>query len=92
MLEFILDFVFDIILEGTIVIISEKKVPMPIRVIAGIIVALLYLGVSGLCFFVGVLSWGDREVVAALLFLVLGLFILIGGFIQMRKEIKRRNN
>jgi len=39
MLEFIGELVFEIILEGSVMLVSEKKVPMFIRVIAFIVVA-----------------------------------------------------
>lgn len=91
MLEFILDFVFDLIVEGTIFAMSEKKVSMPIRIIAFFIVALLYIGFGGLCIFASVCAWVDNDTISAILFFALGLFIFVGGFIQMRKEIKKRN-
>lgn len=91
MLEFIMDFVFDIILEGSAIVMSEKKVPMPIRVIAFCFVVILYLGISGICFLASIDFWMDNGIVASIVFFAVGLFILIGGFFQMRKELKKRN-
>lgn len=90
MLEFILDFVFDIILEGSAMIVSEKKIPIPIRIIAFIIVALLYVGIGGLLIYIGFLSLIEKDYIAALILLSAGLFVFIAGFFQIRKEIKKR--
>lgn len=92
MLELILDFVFDLILEGSIIFISEKKVPIPIRVIAFIVVVLFYLGIGGICIYAGVCSWLDKATITAIIFFALSIFIFIGGFVQIRKELKKRND
>ena len=91
MLEFILDFLFDLIFEGTIIVMSEKKVPIPIRIIAFILIAVMYIGIGGLCMYASVLAWMDKETIPAILFLGIGLFVWIGGFVQMRKEIRKKN-
>lgn len=90
MLEFILDIVFDLILEGSTLVLSETKVPMFIRVIAFIIVTGLYLGIAGLLLYIGYLSWMDKDYIATVLLIGVALFILIAGLIQTRKEIIKR--
>ena len=91
MLEFIVELLFDILFEGTVYIYESKKViPTPIRIFAGIIIALLYIFVSGLSIFAAIASFMDNQIVPALLFLGLGLFFLIGGFHEMKKGWRKR--
>jgi len=90
MLEFILDIVFDLIIEGSTMLLAEKKVPMVIRVIAFIVVVGLYLGGAGLLIFVGYSAFIDKDYIASLILLAIVFFILIAGFIQTRKELRKR--
>lgn len=90
MLEFILDFVFDIILEGSTMLLAETKVPMIIRVIAGIVISGLFLAIAGLLFFIGYSSFVDGEYLGMLLGFGAGLVVLIGGFFYIRKEFRKR--
>ena len=88
MLEFILDIIFDIIVEGSSILISEVKVPMFIRVIAGIFVIGLYLGVAALLIYIGYSALVDEDYLAAGILLGGALLVLIAGFFQIRKELK----
>lgn len=91
MLEFVLDLIFDILFEGSAYVLESKKLlPTPIRIIASIIVVLLYLGISGVCVYIGVSSWLESQILAAVLFWGLALFFIIGGFYQTRKHYKTR--
>lgn len=92
MLEFILDFILEILFEGTVYLFETKRrVPLPIRIFAGVICAILYIGFGGICLGAGVLALVDKEIAPGIIFVVLGLFIFIGGFREMRKGMRRRN-
>lgn len=91
MLEFVLDLVFDIILEGSSVLISKTKIPIFIRVIAFIIIIGLYLAVAGLLIYIGYSAMLDKDYIAMLLLFGGALFVLICGFFQIRKELSKRN-
>ena len=91
MLEFIMDFIFELILEGTVLAISEKKAPMLLRIIAFIIVIVFYFGMAGLFILIGYDAMIADDMFPAILSFLIGLFIIIGGFYQIRKELKKRN-
>ena len=43
-MDLILEFLLDLLLEGSVGAISEKRVPLPIRIVAAIILAVAYVG------------------------------------------------
>ncbi len=90
MLEFILDFVFDLILEGSTMLLAETKVPMIIRVIAGIIVTGLFLVIAGVLFLIGYSSFVDRQYIGTFVGFGVGIFMLMGGFFYLRKALRKR--
>ncbi|MBR6771024.1 MAG: hypothetical protein IKM28_07290 [Lachnospiraceae bacterium] len=72
---FVIEFFMELLLEGSVVVVKEKKVPIGIRILAGIVLlvfCLLFLGgVVSLC-----LNLSDEgNTVAFCLVLVVGLLI-----------------
>lgn len=90
-MEFILELIFDIIVEGSIELGSEKKVPMPLRILALLVVLILYIGFAGVLFFVGFDAMESGEMGAAILFYAVSIFILIGGGFLVRKMFRARD-
>ncbi len=70
-MEFIFEFIFDLIVEGSVEVLGEKKVPVFLRILAGIIVILVYGGIVGLIVYLGISdkSWGLLVIGAALIVL-----------------------
>lgn len=87
MVEFILDIVFDIILEGSVQLTTAKKVPMLLRILAFLVVLALYFGVSGFFFYIG---YNEAETIGSLLCYGVGVVILIAGIYQTYKMYKQR--
>ena len=74
-MEFVLELIFEIIIEGTIEIGTSKKVPLPIRIIALLIFLLIYGAILGVIAMVGIGVWQDGN--TSLSFMVFGLDVLI---------------
>ena len=53
-MEFILDILFDLIIQGSIEAAGDKKVPMALRVLAAVILIVVFGGVVALCAFIGI--------------------------------------
>ena len=70
-MEFIFEFIFDLIVEGSVEVLGEKKVPVFLRILAGIIVILVYGGIVGLIVYLGISdkNWGLLVIGAALIVL-----------------------
>jgi len=90
----LLEFILELILEGTIELSSNKKVPKWLRYILIFIVSILFLAVISLIFYLGI--WIYKEsIVLSIAFIILSIAMLIGGinkFKQMYLEKKEENN
>lgn len=74
-MEFVLELIFEIIIEGTIEIGTSKKVPLPIRIIALLIFLLIYGAILGVIAMVGIGVWQDGN--TSLSLMVFGLDVVI---------------
>ena len=52
-MEFLLELLFDIIVEGSIELGSQKAVPMPLRILAAFIVLVVFFGMGGMFVYMG---------------------------------------
>ena len=84
-MEIILGFLFELIVDGALEAFPDKKVPLPLRIIAGIILIGVYGGLIGLCFFLGI---HDRNWIV----LILGVIILIFTIFGIRSVYKKHKH
>lgn len=92
-MEFLLDLLFDIILEGSIEIGSEKKVPLFLRILVGGIVLAIFLGLSGMLIYAGYEMLLMDSKVGAIIFFGVGVFLMLGGTLLIRKMFyKKKEN
>ena len=78
---FIAEFLFELIVEGSWEASSDKKVPLAVRIIAGLILMAVYGALIGVCFFIGI---HDRKWIV----LVLGIVILVITVLGVRTMYK----
>lgn len=69
-MELIFEILFELIIEGSLNAAADKKIPVILRIIAAIILIVVYGGLIGLCFF-----WGIHDKSIALL--LTGILILV---------------
>ena len=74
----LIEFLLEIVLDGSIELSSNKKVPNWIRYPLTIIISLFFLAVLFLIFYCGIIVLEESVLFGILLFL-LGVFLLIGG-------------
>ena len=89
-MEFLAELLFEIILEGTIAIGSEKKVPLPIRILCLIVEWTIFFGLGGLFVYMGYESILENDTVVAVLLLSVGGFMIIGGIFIAYKMFKKK--
>ena len=53
-MELILDILFEIIVDGTIGAVGDKKVPLPLRIIAAVVLILIFGTVIVACLYIGI--------------------------------------
>lgn len=85
-MEIILEILFELIVEGSIGAVGDKKIPVPIRILAAVFLLLLFGAVVGALIYIGI-SEGSWIAVAA------GIAIaLITVFAIWRTVKKHRDN
>ena len=82
-MDMILEFLFEIIIDGSLELVTHKKVPLIIRIFAGILVLAVYGGLIGLCFFFGIQN-------SQPILIVIGIIILLLTFLAINKKVKER--
>lgn len=87
-MEFIFELIFEIIFEGTLELGSNKKVPMPLRILAFLVFVLIYGFVIAAIWTVGYGALKDGNVAAAMIFFIVGIGLLIGSIHLFLKKLK----
>ena len=82
-MDIIFEFLFEFIVEGSFELATCKKVPLIIRIVAGILVFGIYGGLIGVCFFFGVKD-------SSIVLIILGIFILLLSFLAIHKIFKEK--
>lgn len=90
-MEFILEILFELILEGSIEFGGDKKVPLIVRIILMSIFGLIYAGLIGIIAMVGISAW-ERDSVATSIFIFVldGLFVVLVGFVVRTKFVESK--
>lgn len=89
-MDFIIELLVEIVLEGTIALGSEKKIPMPIRILCLIIEWTIFFGLGGLFVYMGYESILQNDMAPGVLLLGLGGFMIIGGIFVAYKMFKKK--
>ena len=90
-MEYLLEFILELFLEGSIEVSKNRKIPKYIRYPVIVILSLFFLAVIGLLFLVGILSF-QENILFGILFILIGLLMFIMGMIRFRKTYFRKVN
>ena len=91
-MEFLAELLMEIILEGTIAIGSEKKVPMPIRILCLLVEWAIFFGLGGLFVYMGYDALQGNDTTGYFI-LGVGILMIIGGiFIAYKMFEKKKEN
>lgn len=83
-MEYIFEFILELVLEGSIEVSKSSKIPKYVRYPLIGIISLFFLAVIGLIFFTGILSLKENILLGILLIFV-GLLLFIMSVIKFRK-------
>ena len=83
-MEIIVEFILELLLEGSIEVSRNIKVPKYIRYPLIFIISLLFLFVICIVILVGVLLLNE-SVIGGIIFILLGLFMLVSVIIKVKK-------
>lgn len=92
-MEFIFEFLLELVLEGTIEISQSSKVSKVVRYPLIILIILLFLGVALLIIFTGILAYQKMDKICGILFITIGITFLIAGIMKFKKlYLKKKIN
>ncbi len=83
-MEYIFEFIMELVLEGGIEVSKNSKIPKYIRYPLIGILSLFFIAVIGLVFFTGILSLKEN-ILSGILLILVGLYLLIMSVIRFRK-------
>ena len=83
-MEYIFEFIFELVLEGSIEVSKSRNIPKYIRYPLIVIISLFFIAIIGLIFLVGILSIKENMLLGIFLILI-GLFLFIMSIIKFRK-------
>ena len=87
-MEFVLELLFEIIVEGSIELSTHKKVPMPLRVLAFIICFGLFGFIAGGISVIGINYLADNNIGGAIFFFVISLLLILCFIYVIHKAYK----
>ena len=83
-MEFFVEILLELILEGTMEASQNKKVPKLVRVVLIVLISAFYLSVIGLILFIGVSCWKTNKI-GGLIIITIGSVIFIMTAVKFRK-------
>ena len=89
-MEFVVEFLFELILEGSIELGSEKSVPMPLRILAAIVVCIFFFGMGGFCIYTAYDEYMTHAAPVVIVMFAFGVFMIGGGIALTYKMFKKK--
>lgn len=92
-MELIIEFILELLFEGTIELLPNKKVPGWIRYPLACLVMLLFVGVIAFFFLCGISAFKEN-ILFGIFFIVIGIVMLIGvinKFVKIKSDIRNKN-
>ena len=83
-MEFIIELILDLLLEGSIEASKSEKVPKPIRYILIALISLFFLSVIGLIIFIGIDTLKNSKL-AGIIVISMGVLLLILAIMKFKK-------
>lgn len=89
-MDLLFELLFEIIIEGSLEIGTSRKIPLPLRILALLVIVTIFGGIAILLFLCGYNALQERKTAAGILFLVVGLGIVIGSVYMVIKKVRMR--
>ncbi len=90
-MDILFEIIFEIIFEGSLEISSNRRISKWIRYPLIVLLAVFFLAVIGLFFWLGIKMF-DENIFIALFFIAIGLLLLIMSIVKFRKKYLRKSN
>ncbi len=86
------EIIFEMILEGTVGLAKSRRVPLPLRILAAVLITALYGGVVFLIVFAGLACFNSGGRVRGVLLFITAAVITGALIWQLIKAVRRHNN
>lgn len=83
-METLFEIFIELIIDGTIEISKNYKVPKFIRYPLIFLIILLFIGVISIVFFTGILAYQKINKICGILFIVIGFILLVASIIKFK--------
>lgn len=83
-MEFIIELILDLLLEGSIEASKSEKVPKPVRYILIALISLFFLAVIGLIIFIGIDTLKNSKI-GGIIVISMGVLLLILAIMKFKK-------
>lgn len=90
-MEYIFEFILELILEGSIELSKSRKIPKYIRYPLIVLILLFFISVIGLVFLAGILSLKEN-ILLGIFIILIGLFMFIMSIVKFRKTYIIKTN
>ena len=94
-MNFILEIIFDLVLESSMEISKDKKIKKWIRYPLAVLLSLFIIAVIGTIFFVGIMFILDEEInikLAGILFIVFDMILIFSAIKKIKKALNQKDN
>ena len=84
-MEIILDILFDLIVEGSIGAVGDKKVPLAVRILAAVFLTVIFGGLVGVLVYIGI---DEKNWIILIIGVVIALAVIGAVWQTVRKHRK----
>ena len=91
-MDYIIEFIFEVLLEGSYEIGSEKSIPMPIRIICLLIVLIAFGGLGCIMIYPGYELILQNDIIPGTMSIVIGFILIICGIFVAVKMFRKKKH
>jgi len=84
-MEIIFDILFELIVEGSIGAVGDKKVPLPLRILAAVFLIVIFGGLVGVLIYIGI---DEKNWIIIICGVIVALFVIAAVWQTVRKHRK----
>ncbi len=90
-MEYIIELLLELVLEGMMEASKRDRLPQGLRYLLITLLSLFFVGIIGILFFIGRITIQDN-IIVGLLFLLLGISFLIASILKFKNVYFRKEN
>lgn len=85
-MEYVIEFLFELIFEGCLEAVGEKKVPLIIRILCAAVLLLVFGGIAGILLYTSIVDESGVLLAFTVFFILLIVFTLIYRINKIKKK------